>query len=413
MRAGSFRSSWQFTLSYLLLATSALASNSTSRAPGPFEALNVGDARCYAEPSKLPQAIREQAETPSLDASEALQQPTPVAVEPKEPVIELDLALPSAIPLEAHIPVVTTRVESLQEQPDLSEFPSFAEWKERHLAHAAAAAIKEAQHHPQRKRTNHSHDVRQQPGKHPAEDEREASLARSASGVHPDKLVSDTSGTDGIALSIPSVPSPGYQKLVQPVPHAGTGDQILDPLESLKDRTNYASFDCSATLIRASKRTKSASSILSSKKDRYMLSPCSASEKYVIIELCDEIQIDTIVLANLEFFSSMFKLFRVKAGTAYPESTGTWSELGTFRASNVRGLQVSVSLCAHTNETNTVKRSFVRRSQPAEAFTDTFASTFSRITAQNTIVQSLSSECTDTTSLKRIGETRSEMRSSW
>lgn len=71
-----------------------------------------------------------------------------------------------------------------------------------------------------------------------------------------------------------------------------------------------------------------------------MLTPCAEKEKYVIVELCDEIQIDNIVLANLEFFSSMFKMFRVSGGTAYPESAGTWNEIGTFRASNARGMQV-------------------------------------------------------------------------
>ena len=136
---------------------------------------------------------------------------------------------------------------------------------------------------------------------------------------------------------------PVSKRILPALPHSGSGDPLLDPLISLGDRTNYASFDCSATLIRSSKNTKSASAILSSKKDRYMLTPCSSKEKFVIIELCDEIQIETIVLANLEFFSSMFKIFTVKAGTAYPESAGTWHELGTYRASNVRGMQVIFS----------------------------------------------------------------------
>lgn len=79
-----------------------------------------------------------------------------------------------------------------------------------------------------------------------------------------------------------------------------------------------------------------------------MLTPCASKEQFVIVELCDEIQIDTIVLANLEFFSSMFKVIRVTGGTAYPESAGTWQELGTFRASNVRGMQVG---CGDTYDT--------------------------------------------------------------
>ncbi|KAF8194198.1 hypothetical protein BJ912DRAFT_959739 [Pholiota molesta] len=60
------------------------------------------------------------------------------------------------------------------------------------------------------------------------------------------------------------------------------------------DRFNYASLDCSA---------RSATSILSSKRDRYMLSPCDTKEQqYVVVELCDDIRIDTVQLANFEFF---------------------------------------------------------------------------------------------------------------
>lgn len=66
----------------------------------------------------------------------------------------------------------------------------------------------------------------------------------------------------------------------------------LAPLRvPLTDRFNYAAVDCSARIDSASKSSKSPSAILSPKRDKYMLSPCSTTNKFVIVELCDDIQI--------------------------------------------------------------------------------------------------------------------------
>lgn len=127
---------------------------------------------------------------------------------------------------------------------------------------------------------------------------------------------------------------------IQPLPNVGSGGP-LDPLTALKDRSNYALFECSATVHRASKESKGSASILVEKKDRYMLTPCSADPQFVELELCDEIQIDTVALANFEFFSSMFKHFSIKVSVNYPGRVDEWHDLGTFRARNARGVQVS------------------------------------------------------------------------
>ncbi|KAI7880455.1 hypothetical protein K492DRAFT_187885 [Lichtheimia hyalospora FSU 10163] len=109
------------------------------------------------------------------------------------------------------------------------------------------------------------------------------------------------------------------------------------PVQSLKERFNYASIDCAATVRGANKEAKGAQSILYESKDQYMLNKCSAN-KYVIINLCEEILIDTIVLANFEFFSSTFKDFRVYVADRYP--TNDWKLLGQWQARNTRDLQV-------------------------------------------------------------------------
>ncbi|KAJ1578090.1 hypothetical protein NDA12_004431 [Ustilago hordei] len=118
-------------------------------------------------------------------------------------------------------------------------------------------------------------------------------------------------------------------------------------LSKLKHRWNFASLDCAAVVHRTNPEAKFASSILSEKKDRYMLSPCpqpsskvKGASQFVIVELCEEIKIDTIVLANYEFFSNMFKKFTVTAARQLTGRESDWAQLGVFRARNVRGQQV-------------------------------------------------------------------------
>ncbi|EME43512.1 hypothetical protein DOTSEDRAFT_72780 [Dothistroma septosporum NZE10] len=112
-----------------------------------------------------------------------------------------------------------------------------------------------------------------------------------------------------------------------------------DAGKTCKERTNYASFDCSATILKSNRELKSASSILVENKDSYALNTCSASNKFLIVELCDDIQVDTIVLANYEFFSSTFRHFRVSVSDRYPVKMEKWKELGTFEARNTREIQ--------------------------------------------------------------------------
>lgn len=109
----------------------------------------------------------------------------------------------------------------------------------------------------------------------------------------------------------------------------------------LTDRFNYASTDCSARVHLSHRSAKSPSSILSSKRDRYMLSPCSSPKEnqFVVVELCEDIRIDTVQLANFEFFSGVFKDFSVSVAKTYKED---WVDAGTYRAKNVRGVQVRI-----------------------------------------------------------------------
>ena len=106
-----------------------------------------------------------------------------------------------------------------------------------------------------------------------------------------------------------------------------------------KERFNYASFDCAATIMKTNSESKGSTSVLVENKDSYMLNPCKAKNKFFIVELCNDILIDTVVLANFEFFSSTFRTFRVSVSDRYPVKADKWRELGTFETRNTREIQ--------------------------------------------------------------------------
>ncbi|EQB59539.1 hypothetical protein CGLO_00037 [Colletotrichum gloeosporioides Cg-14] len=112
-----------------------------------------------------------------------------------------------------------------------------------------------------------------------------------------------------------------------------------DAGKTCKERFSYSSFDAGATVLKTNKGAKNAKAILVENKDSYMLLECSAENKFVIVELSDDILVDTVVLANFEFFSSMIRQFRVSVSDRYPVKVDKWKDLGTFEAKNSRDIQ--------------------------------------------------------------------------
>lgn len=112
-----------------------------------------------------------------------------------------------------------------------------------------------------------------------------------------------------------------------------------DAGKTCKERFSYSSFDAGATVLKTGPGTKNAKAILVEHKDSYMLLECSRQSKYVIVELSDDILIDTVVLANFEFFSSMIRHFRVSVSDRYPVKIDRWRTIGTFEARNSRDIQ--------------------------------------------------------------------------
>ncbi|KAL2156539.1 hypothetical protein VTH82DRAFT_1284 [Thermothelomyces myriococcoides] len=112
-----------------------------------------------------------------------------------------------------------------------------------------------------------------------------------------------------------------------------------DAGKTCKERFSYSSFDAGATVLKTSPGAKNAKAILVENKDSYMLMECREKNKFVIVELSDDILVDTVVLANFEFFSSMIRKFRVSVSDRYPVKMDKWVELGTFEARNSRDIQ--------------------------------------------------------------------------
>ncbi|KAK2072194.1 hypothetical protein P8C59_006565 [Phyllachora maydis] len=112
-----------------------------------------------------------------------------------------------------------------------------------------------------------------------------------------------------------------------------------DAGRTCKERFSYASFDAGATVLKTSPRAQNAKALLVENKDSYMLLECHQKTKFVIVELSDDILVDTIVLANFEFFSSMIRHFTVSVSDRYPVKADKWVPLGTFEARNSRDIQ--------------------------------------------------------------------------
>ena len=118
-----------------------------------------------------------------------------------------------------------------------------------------------------------------------------------------------------------------------------TQGRLQDAGKTSKERFNYASFDCGATILKTNPESRTSSAILIENKDTYMRNPCSVSNKFVVIELCEDILVDTVVLANYEFFSSMIRTFRVSVSDRYPVKLSSWKTLDEFEARNSREVQ--------------------------------------------------------------------------
>ncbi|KAM7252852.1 hypothetical protein ACFE04_025470 [Oxalis oulophora] len=117
----------------------------------------------------------------------------------------------------------------------------------------------------------------------------------------------------------------------------GQGNGVTHRVEPGGKEYNYASASKGAKVLAFNKEAKGASNILGSDKDKYLRNPCSAEEKYVVVELSEETLVDTIEIGNFEHYSSNLKDFQLLGSLVYP--TDSWVTLGNFTTANVKHAQ--------------------------------------------------------------------------
>ena len=97
---------------------------------------------------------------------------------------------------------------------------------------------------------------------------------------------------------------------------------------SMKNRKNYASKDSGATILWKSDGIQNPKAILSANKEEYLILPkCLHDYQYsLIINLSEDVAIDTIVIGNHEDFSDPLSEISFFGSIDYPPDS--WMELG-------------------------------------------------------------------------------------
>ncbi|ETN40409.1 uncharacterized protein HMPREF1541_04686 [Cyphellophora europaea CBS 101466] len=242
---------------------------------------------------------------------------------------------PTATPVvdsPSHLAAEDPRSESDEASPlDDGKFMSFEDWKRQNLQKSGQSEHVGRDHPPerlaQRKRPANMHTALDTLGD-------DAEIELDFTGFIPDAPELISPSRDGTGSDLPQLSA---ELAASSPPKIKSGNK--DAGTTCKERFNYASFDCAANVLKHNPEATSASAVLGENKDAYMLNVCSADNKFLILELCDDISIDTIVLANYEFFSSIFRTFRVSVSDKYPVKVDKWKSLGTFEARNTREVQ--------------------------------------------------------------------------
>ncbi|KAA8517909.1 hypothetical protein F0562_015383 [Nyssa sinensis] len=153
------------------------------------------------------------------------------------------------------------------------------------------------------------------------------------------KSEKDAQKTDRLSRAVPlgldEFKSKAFNSKSRPVP--GRSGSIIHRVEPGGAEYNYASASKEAKVLAYNKEAKGASNVLSRSNGKYLRNPCSAEEKFVVIELSEETLVETIEIASFEHYSSKLKDFELLGSSVYP--TDTWVKLGNFTAGNVKHAQ--------------------------------------------------------------------------
>lgn len=121
------------------------------------------------------------------------------------------------------------------------------------------------------------------------------------------------------------------------VPAVSDGSTVAGVSRQVRHRQkNHASLDCSAKVLASNAEANGAHHVLSLGRDEYMLNPCHA-RVFIVIELCEPVQVSRIEMSNDELYSSSVRQFSVSVSDRYP--TRDWRTVASFTAAEKRGLQ--------------------------------------------------------------------------
>jgi hypothetical protein len=102
------------------------------------------------------------------------------------------------------------------------------------------------------------------------------------------------------------------------------------PISDIKYRKNYASKDSGATILYSSNGIKNPKAILSSTKDEYLIMPsCKKNDEHsLIINLSEDVVIETLMITNHEDFSDKLEEITLMGSIEFP--TDKWVNLGSI-----------------------------------------------------------------------------------
>jgi hypothetical protein len=300
-------------------------SQAPSQAPSHCEARTI---------NYITHALPQSCLTSSWASADSLQNETAAATSSTLPETSEDgepnATEPTAKQAASSAPDGADSADAVENEVSATPFMSFEDWKE--------LMLRKAGQDPQELRQRKATDGTQQDDRYKYQgdsgygslgEEGEISLVF---GGYPDRENAEANSED--AKEDHKDGDAALYEVGQPAVH-----RSKDAGKTCKERFSFASFDAGATILKTSAGAKNSKAILVENKDSYMLLECATQSKYVIVELTDDIWVDTIVLANFEFFSSMIRHFRVSVSDRYPVKMEKWKELGTYEARNSRDIQ--------------------------------------------------------------------------
>ena len=110
-------------------------------------------------------------------------------------------------------------------------------------------------------------------------------------------------------------------------------NEYFDSVRQLKKRKDFSSASMGANVLDASKGLVNKGAILSSNDDNYLtITECDSQNKEsLIINLSDDVKIDTILVSNREDFSSPLGDISFFGSIDYPPLDDKWTYLGTLQ----------------------------------------------------------------------------------